>query len=69
MEFLIGSYPRLCKDARGQRIDNLEDTTSGILDDQAIFDNNLETIQLHREDYDAKTEREWGYSSKGWWRP
>ena len=56
VHFLIGSYPRVGKDALIQRIDKLDDTTSGILEHQALFDNDLQTIRLHREDYEAKFE-------------
>ena len=55
--FLIGSYPRLGRDALTQRFDKLDDTTSGIFEDQAIFDNDRKTIPLHREDYEAKPQR------------
>ena len=34
----------------------MDDTTSRILEDQAIFHEDLKTIRLHREDYDAKME-------------
>ena len=44
------------KDALDQKIDTLDDTTSRILEDQATFDNDLKTIRLHREDYEAKLE-------------
>ena len=47
VDFLIGSYPRVGKDALMQRIDKLDDTTSLIVEDQAIFDNDLQTIRLH----------------------
>ena len=57
VHLLIGSYPRLGKDALIKRIDKLDDTTAQILEDQAILDNNLKTIGLHREDYEAKLER------------
>ena len=56
MDFLIGSYPRVGKDALIQKIDKLDDTTSRILEDQGIFDNDLKTIRSHREDYEAKLE-------------
>ena len=56
MDFVIGSYPRVGKDTLIQQLDKLNDTTSRIFEDQAIFDNNLKTIQLHREDYEAKLE-------------
>ena len=39
-----------------QNIDKLNDTTSTILEDQAIFDHDLKTIRSHREDYEAKLE-------------
>ena len=54
--FLIGSCPRLGKDALIQKLDKLDDTTSRILGDLAIFDNDLKKIRLHREDYEAKLE-------------
>ena len=57
VDFLIGNYPHVGKDALIQRFDKLKDTTSGILEDQAIFDNDMKTIRLHREDYEAKLER------------
>ena len=44
------------KDAIIQRIDKLDDTTGGILEDQAIFDNTLKNIRSHQEDYEAKLE-------------
>ena len=56
VDFLIGSYPRLGKDALIQKIDELDDDTSRILEDQIIFDNDLKTIGLHRGDYEAKLE-------------
>ena len=56
VDFLIGSNPRVGKDALIQKIDKLDDTTSRILEDQAIFDNDLKTIRSHREDYEAKLE-------------
>ena len=56
VDVLIGSYPRAGKDALIQKIDKLDDTTSTILEAQAIFDNDLKTIRLHREDYEAKLE-------------
>ena len=52
--FLIGSSPWVGKNALFQRIDKLEDTTSGILEDEAIFDNHLKTNWLQPEDYEAK---------------
>ena len=42
------------KDALIRKIDKLDDTTSRILEDQAIFDNDWKIIRLHREDYEAK---------------
>ena len=45
VDFLIGSYPRVGKDALIQRIDKLDDTTGRILEDQAIFDNALKSIR------------------------
>ena len=56
VDFLIGSYPRVGKDAIIQRIDKLDDTTHVILDYQVIFDNTLKNIRLHQEDYEAKLE-------------
>ena len=56
MDFLIGSLPRAGKDALFQKIDKLDDTTSRILEDQAIFDNDLKTIRSHRQDNEAKLE-------------
>ena len=56
MDFLIGSYLRVGKDAIIQRMDKLDDTTGGILEDQAIFDNTLKSIRSHQEDYEAKLE-------------
>ena len=44
VDFLIGSYPRVNKDAIIQRIDKLDDTTGGSLEVQAIFDNTLKSI-------------------------
>ena len=44
VDFLIGSYPWVGKDALIQKIDKLDDTTSRILQDHAIFDNDLKTI-------------------------
>ena len=34
----------------------MDDTTPRILEYQAIFDNDLKTVRLHREDYEAKLE-------------
>ena len=48
VDFLIGSYPRLGKDAIIQRIDKLDDTTGGILEDQAIVDNTLKSTRSHQ---------------------
>ena len=56
VDFLIGSYPRVGKDSIIQRIDKLDETTGGILEDQAIFDNTLKSIRSHQEDYEAKLE-------------
>ena len=39
VDFLMGSYPRVGKDALIQMGDKLDDTTGGILENQAIFDN------------------------------
>ena len=47
VDFLIRRKPRVCKDTLIQKIDKLDDTTSRILEDPAIFHNNLKTIQLH----------------------
>ena len=44
VDFLIRSYPRMGKDALIQKIDKLNDTTSRIFEDQAIFDSDLRTI-------------------------
>ena len=55
-DFVIGSYPRVGKEAIIQRIDKLDDTTGGILEDQAILDNTLKSIRSHYEDYKAKLE-------------
>ena len=35
----------------------MNDTTSGICEDQAIFGKDLKSIMLHREDYETKLER------------
>ena len=56
MDFLIGSYPRVGKEALIQRIYKLDDTTGGILEDQAIFDNTVKSIWSQQEDYKAKLE-------------
>ena len=56
VDVLIRSHPRLGKDALIQKINKLDDTTSKILEHQAIFDNALKTIRSHREDYEAKLE-------------
>ena len=48
MAFLIRSYPRVGKDALIQKLHKLDETTSRIREDQAIFDNDLKTIRLHR---------------------
>ena len=56
VDFLIGSYPRVGKDALIQKIDKLDDTTSRVLEDQAIFGNDLKTIRSHQGDYEAKSE-------------
>ena len=53
MHFLIGSYPRVGI----QRIDKLDDATSGILGDQAVFDKDLKTLRLLRGDHEAKLEK------------
>ena len=44
VDFLVGTYPRMGKDASIQRIDKLDDTMGGILEDQAILDNTLKSI-------------------------
>ena len=46
----------MAKDAIIQRIDKSYDTTGGILEDQAIFDNTLKSVRSHQEDYEAKLE-------------
>ena len=56
MDFLIGRYPRVGKDAIIQRIDIWDDTRGGTLGDQAIFVNTLKSIGSHQEDYEAKLE-------------
>ena len=56
VDILIRSNPRVGKDALIQKLDKLADTTSRILENQAIFDNDLKTIRLHQEDYEAKLE-------------
>ena len=59
VDFLIGSWMPLfgiIKDALIRKMDKLDDTTSRILQDQAIFDNDPKTIGLHREEYEAKLE-------------
>ena len=38
MDFISGIYPRIGKDALIQRIDTLDNTTSGIFDNQTILD-------------------------------
>ena len=45
------------KDAIVQRIDKLYDTTGGILEDQAIFDNTLKSIRSYQKNYEAKPEK------------
>ena len=47
VNFLIAGYPRVGKNALTQKIHKLHDTTSRILEDQAIFDNDLKIILLH----------------------
>ena len=54
VDFLIGSYPRVGKDALIWKVDKLDDTTPKIFEDQAILDYHLKTIRLHRGDYEAK---------------
>ena len=44
MGLLIGIPPRVGKDALIQRIDKFDDILSGIVADQAIFNNHLKTI-------------------------
>ena len=56
VDFLIGIYPRVVKDSLIERIDKLDDTTGGILEDQAIFHNALKSIRYHQDDYEAKLE-------------
>ena len=56
VDFLIGSYAPVGQDALLPGIDKLDDTTSGTLEDQAIFDKALKTIRLHPEDNEAKLE-------------
>ena len=56
VDFSIGSYPRMGKDAIIHRIDKLDDTTGRFFEDQAIFDNALKSIRSHQEDYEAKLE-------------
>ena len=56
VDFVIGSHSRMGKDAIIQGIDKLEDTSGGILEDQAIFDSALKSIRSHQEDYEAKLE-------------
>ena len=56
VHFLIRIYPRVDKGALIQKIDKLDDTTSRILEDQAISDSDLKTIRLQREDCEAKLE-------------
>ena len=56
VDFIIESSPRLGKDAIIQRIEKLDDTTGGILEDQAIFDNALKSIRSHQQNYEAKLE-------------
>ena len=56
VDFLIGSYFRVGKGAIIQRMDKFEDTTGGVLEDQANFDNTLKSIRSHQEDYEAKLE-------------
>ena len=57
VDFLIGNYPRVGKDALIQKMNKLDDTTSRILEDQAILHNDLRTIRSPQEDYEAKLER------------
>ena len=44
LDFLIGSYPRVCKDALIQKLNICDDTTSRIPEDQVIVDKDLKTI-------------------------
>ena len=46
----------LGKDALIQKVNKLDETTSRILEDQAIFNNDLKTIRLHQQDYEARLE-------------
>ena len=70
LDFLIGSYPRLEEDALIQKIYKLDDTTSQILEDQAIFDNDLKTIGLQRgqagENTDAAARLDGQKRSSNW---
>ena len=45
MDFFIGSYPRVGKDALIQKNHMLDDTTSEKFEDQAILDNTLKSIR------------------------
>ena len=56
VDFLIGSHSRMGKGAILQGSDNLENTSGGILEDQAIFHSALKSIRSHQEDYEAKLE-------------
>ena len=52
VDFLIGCFPGVGKDALIQKLDKfdhttLDDTTSRILEDQAIFETDLKTARLH----------------------
>ena len=57
VDFLIGNYPHPGTDVLIQRIHQLDETTSAILEDQAILHNDLKGIRLHQEDYEVKLER------------
>ena len=50
------SFVSLLSDALIQIINKLDDTTFEIVEDQAIFDNDIKSIRLHQEDYEAKLE-------------
>ena len=53
------------KDALIQKIDKLDDTTSRILEDQAMFDNDLKTIYYIERTTRPRWRACW-YSSNGW---
>ena len=54
VDFLMGRYSRLGKDAITQRIDKVDDTTGGINENQAIFYNALKSSRSHQEYYEVK---------------